>query len=190
MVFSLIFLFLFLLACSGVLFFFYGFFVPALKLRYDGIDEILSTEEYLNVEEVEIAKRKKEESDEFSKACLDANISFYATINSGIEQDNKSFLERRLFYKSEKKCGLFYNNYSSEYKNTNCCIGFGDCQTVCPQEAIIIQDGIARITSNCNGCGKCLDVCPINLITLTNEKPKFIKKYFKFWKNCYKIFNK
>ena len=49
-----------------MLFFFFGFFVPALRLRYDGIDELISSEEYMNEEEVEIAERKFREDREFS----------------------------------------------------------------------------------------------------------------------------
>lgn len=47
------------------------------------------------------------------------------------------------------------------------CIGYGDCVAVCPQNAICITDGIARIDSRaCVGCGKCATVCPQSVIKM------------------------
>jgi len=49
------------------------------------------------------------------------------------------------------------------------CLGFGDCQKVCPQDAISIQ--IANSTAvvdpdKCTGCGLCVAECPKSLIDL------------------------
>ena len=187
MIFSFVFLFLILLAASGLLFFFFEFFVPALKLRYDGVEELLSTEEYLNEEELAISDKKRKEAEEFSRACENAKIPVFASVDSKVIDDEKNLLERRIIYRGEKSCKLFFDNYSSEFKNIDCCIGFGDCQRVCPQEAIVIHNGVAKITSTCNGCGKFVEVCPESLISLTNEKPSLPKGDFKFWNTCYKI---
>ncbi len=49
------------------------------------------------------------------------------------------------------------------------CLGLGDCLTVCPQEAISIDEekGIAVINcEKCNGCGLCVAECQKNLIEL------------------------
>ena len=187
MIFSCIFLFLILLVCSGMLFFFFGFFVPALRLRYDGIDELISSEEYMNEEEVEIAERKFLEDRDFSKACENAKIPVFATIDTNVIDDEKQLLERRLVYNGEKSCRLFHEHYRSEFLNIDCCIGFGDCQLVCPQESIVIHNGVAKITASCNGCGKCVEVCPEGLISLTSEKPSPPTNDFKFWNTCYRI---
>jgi ferredoxin len=187
MLFSCIFLFLILFVCSGILFFFFGFFVPALRLRYDGIDELISSEEYKNEEEVEISERKQREVEEFSKACEKARIPVFATVDSNVVDNEKNLLERRLTYNGEKSCRLFFENYNSEFRNIDCCIGFGDCQKVCPQEAIVVRGGVAMITSSCNGCGKCVEVCPEGLISLTKEKPLPPTSDFKFWSACYRI---
>jgi ferredoxin len=41
------------------------------------------------------------------------------------------------------------------------CRGCGLCVESCPQQAILLQSGLARIDhSRCNRCGLCLDVCP------------------------------
>ena len=47
------------------------------------------------------------------------------------------------------------------------CLGFGSCAKVCPQDAISVADGLARVRPNaCVGCGLCVSTCPRNLISL------------------------
>ncbi len=41
------------------------------------------------------------------------------------------------------------------------CLGCGLCAESCPQQAISLQSGQAKIARNkCNHCGLCLNVCP------------------------------
>lgn len=47
------------------------------------------------------------------------------------------------------------------------CLGYGSCARVCPESAIQIIDGIAKVEkSACIGCGKCVSVCPRKIIHL------------------------
>ena len=47
------------------------------------------------------------------------------------------------------------------------CLGYGDCQTVCPVKAICVQDGLARIMHyRCTSCGLCVKACPNNIISI------------------------
>ncbi|MGM9522335.1 MAG: RnfABCDGE type electron transport complex subunit B [Oscillospiraceae bacterium] len=47
------------------------------------------------------------------------------------------------------------------------CIGLGDCAKVCPEHAITVIDGLARVNfSRCIGCGMCTRTCPNGIITL------------------------
>jgi Na+-translocating ferredoxin:NAD+ oxidoreductase RNF subunit RnfB len=47
------------------------------------------------------------------------------------------------------------------------CMGFGDCAVVCPEGAICIENGLARIDARlCTGCGLCAGVCPNKIITI------------------------
>ena len=47
------------------------------------------------------------------------------------------------------------------------CIGLGDCVQACPQNAISICNGLAKIDKEkCNGCGICLEICPQDIIRI------------------------
>ena len=99
-------------------------------------------------------------------------------------------------YQGLKNCRVFKEIYQSQTNNLIDCIGFGDCIKKCSQNAIIIEDGRAHVTSVCNGCGKCIDLCPNNLIKMitfqdyATKKDQIRKKYFKFWQVCFNIINK
>ena len=47
------------------------------------------------------------------------------------------------------------------------CLGLGSCKEVCPFDAIVIENGVARIIQEkCTGCGKCVAECPKKIIHL------------------------
>ncbi|MBO7663114.1 MAG: RnfABCDGE type electron transport complex subunit B [Clostridia bacterium] len=47
------------------------------------------------------------------------------------------------------------------------CLGFGSCAEVCPENAIVVKDGVAVVNRNrCVGCGLCTKTCPRKLISL------------------------
>ncbi len=51
------------------------------------------------------------------------------------------------------------------------CIGFGDCVAACPQNAICVDNGVARVdTRSCIGCGVCVSACPKGLISLMADR--------------------
>ena len=172
MILSLFFLFLMLVLISLAIFYLFCFFLPALKLKYEGISDSLATE--LQFSESDVADVKAD----FSKIAA-------------LEPTDESDLEKRLVYKGQKNCRLFHEAYSSEYKNPRICIGFGDCTKICPQEAISIRKNRAVVSELCNGCGKCLDVCPSHILSLVPRAKKSDEsdeKGFKFWAACYKLF--
>lgn len=46
------------------------------------------------------------------------------------------------------------------------CLGYGDCQKVCPVGAIVLINGLPRIDPRkCTGCGKCVKTCPRKIIS-------------------------
>lgn len=51
------------------------------------------------------------------------------------------------------------------------CMGLGDCASVCPANAICLDDGIAHVdTSRCLGCGLCTDTCPKHIISMVPQE--------------------
>ncbi|MGX8706016.1 MAG: RnfABCDGE type electron transport complex subunit B [bacterium] len=53
------------------------------------------------------------------------------------------------------------------------CLGFGSCQTVCPQNAIKVVNGVAKVNRRlCVGCGLCVKACPRGLIELVPESKR------------------
>ncbi|NLA88123.1 MAG: RnfABCDGE type electron transport complex subunit B [Clostridiales bacterium] len=53
------------------------------------------------------------------------------------------------------------------------CIGFGDCVAVCPNDAVCMEKGLARVdTRKCTGCGICVGACPNKIITLERDTIK------------------
>ncbi len=57
--------------------------------------------------------------------------------------------------------------YAGSKTCTSGCLGFGDCVSVCPQNAIKIENGVAQIDKKlCIGCGLCVKTCPKHLIVI------------------------
>ncbi|SFL43906.1 RnfABCDGE type electron transport complex subunit B [Halanaerobium salsuginis] len=54
------------------------------------------------------------------------------------------------------------------------CLGFGDCEVICPFDAIVInENGLPQIDpEKCTGCGKCVSECPRNILLLAPVSAK------------------
>ena len=126
---------------------------------------------------------------------------------------NKKCKLERSMYNSEYTCVMAKTVYGSALDCHFACLGLGDCTKICPQEAIVIKNMTAVVTSNCCGCGKCVLVCPQHIIKLIPKDTKKMvvcsndssdmtsctklkveenvmwndKKDFKIWEYCYKI---
>ncbi len=116
----------------------------------------------------------------------------------GSEKGGRDF---RMEYNGIKNCALFEHVYGTLTHSNWDCIGFGDCVASCPQEAIVLENGVARVSMNCCGCGTCVGICPKGLIELFPKGQKvvqykndesntrilenFSKKDFKLWRYCY-----
>lgn len=47
------------------------------------------------------------------------------------------------------------------------CLGFGDCATICPFDAIKMVEGLPQVDPDkCTACGKCVAACPRGIISL------------------------
>lgn len=172
MIFSLVFLFLIILIMCMAMFYLFCFFIPALKVRYTGVSGTLASELSFADSWIDDAPRH------FGRKAV------ISSFDSG---------NRRLVYKGERNCALFYSVYNSEYDSPDKCIGFGDCVERCPQKAISIQDGRAVVGVLCNGCGACIDACPVSLISLVPAERRGEKcaesegRVFQFWYSCCRL---
>lgn len=55
------------------------------------------------------------------------------------------------------------------------CLGYGDCARVCPNNAICLKDGIARVNfEKCIGCGLCAKTCPNHVIHMTPDTAEVV----------------
>ena len=53
------------------------------------------------------------------------------------------------------------------------CLGNGDCAVVCPDHAITIDKGVAKVNRDlCTGCGLCARTCPQRIIAVLPERQK------------------
>jgi len=50
--------------------------------------------------------------------------------------------------------------------NNEKCTGCGTCVDACPVEAIVMEDGKAKVTDDCVDCGACIDECPVEAIVM------------------------
>ncbi len=47
------------------------------------------------------------------------------------------------------------------------CVGCGSCESVCPVEAIKVQESVAKVEEDtCIECGACTNECPAEAISL------------------------
>lgn len=70
-------------------------------------------------------------------------------------------------YEGVKSCAAASMIYGGPNVCKYGCLGCGDCAAVCPNDAVCIVDGVARINSKkCVGCGLCAKECPKGIIEI------------------------
>jgi len=76
----------------------------------------------------------------------------------------------KLDYVGIDTCFAVKNLYQGKRSCTFGCMGYGDCVSVCPNDAICIEKGLARIDRRkCSGCAVCVKVCPTGVIIVEPE---------------------
>ena len=71
-------------------------------------------------------------------------------------------------YSGVEDCGMVRYVPDGGAKSCNYgCLGYGNCVSACPFDAIHIVNGIAKVDKEkCKACGKCVAACPKQLIEL------------------------
>ena len=86
-----------------------------------------------------------------------------------------SVVERKYEYHGPKNCVAANLSYNGDKTCIAACLGYGDCMKVCPQKAINVEDGVARVDpKKCIGCGICVRECPNHIIKLINDTTKVV----------------
>ena len=86
-------------------------------------------------------------------------------------------VQKKYEYQGQKTCHAINIAYNGDKFCTFACLGYGDCAAVCPQNAISIDDGVAKVDpQKCVGCGICVRECPNSLIHLINDTSRVVVK--------------
>ena len=73
----------------------------------------------------------------------------------------------RMDYNGIKTCIAAKQLYGGQNACGFGCLGFGDCAAVCPEDAICIENGLARVDQRrCVGCRMCANTCPNKIILM------------------------
>ena len=84
-------------------------------------------------------------------------------------------VEHKYIYRGAKTCAAANLLYQGDKSCTFACLGYGDCANECPNDAISIENGVARITPvKCIGCGICVRTCPNHIIKLIDDTSRVI----------------
>lgn len=83
--------------------------------------------------------------------------------------------KKKFHYEGIKSCAAAKTFYGGDGVCTYGCLGYGDCVGVCPENAICLDDGIARVDVRlCIGCGMCTKTCPNRLFRLFPDVEKTV----------------
>jgi Na+-translocating ferredoxin:NAD+ oxidoreductase RNF subunit RnfB len=121
-----------------------------------------------------------------SNLCLPAGESGYERINTilGINAGeglakmtaivrclgDKNTMKNKMEYVGEETCFAAKQLFGGQGSCTFGCLGYGDCVSVCPSEAICVEGRLARIDPRrCSGCAVCAKVCPTGVISIEAE---------------------
>lgn len=86
-------------------------------------------------------------------------------------------VDKKYDHSGVKSCVVANLLYSGDKACSHACLGYGDCASVCPENAITIENGIAHVDSiKCIGCGMCTRLCPTHTIRLTDDTVKVVVK--------------
>ena len=84
-------------------------------------------------------------------------------------------VKKKYEYVGVKTCKTANLSYNGDRYCIYACLGYGDCVAVCPEGAITIEDGVARVNPRkCVGCGICTRTCPNGLFHLIKDTSRVV----------------
>lgn len=83
--------------------------------------------------------------------------------------------EDKIIYQGIPSCKAAKTLYGGKGSCVYGCLGLGDCVHSCPQHAISLENGVARVDPElCIGCGICTHACPNHLISLEEDVKRVV----------------
>lgn len=83
--------------------------------------------------------------------------------------------EDKIIYQGIPSCNAAKILYGGKGSCVFGCLGLGDCVKACPQHAIKLVNGVARVDQElCIGCGICNHACPNHLISMEEDIKRVI----------------
>ncbi len=80
-------------------------------------------------------------------------------------------VDTKLEYQGVQTCQAVSMMYNGDSACSHGCLGYGDCVSACPENAITICNGLATVnTEACVGCGICAKTCPKGVIAIVPAK--------------------
>jgi len=84
---------------------------------------------------------------------------------------NPNLEEEKMHYEGRKSCVAASLFYRGKMSCPNACLGYGDCAAVCPNDAISVASGIAKVDKKrCIGCGECIKACPQETLVMRPQR--------------------
>lgn len=81
--------------------------------------------------------------------------------------------QTKIEYHGVQSCKLAVQLYDGQKVCVQGCLGYGDCVSACPYDAIFICNGVAKISPDkCKACRACIKVCPKGVISLMPKRKK------------------
>ncbi|MDR2524696.1 MAG: RnfABCDGE type electron transport complex subunit B [Oscillospiraceae bacterium] len=80
-------------------------------------------------------------------------------------------------YRGEQSCAASSMLFSGQKQCNYGCLGFGDCAKSCPEDAILLRNGIAAVDpERCIGCAACVRACPKKIIVLAEARGRAVNR--------------
>ncbi len=87
---------------------------------------------------------------------------------------SRSKSRQKFLYSGIEDCTAASNLYGGPLACSYGCVGMGDCVRACRFDAIVIEDGLARmIEHKCTGCEMCVKACPKKIIDMVPKTLMF-----------------
>ncbi len=121
-------------------------------------------------------------SEERTNLCIPGGVTAAKNIATVLGVAVEEVVEMRAYVKCNGNCEKAKHKYEyagitncnaanilfqGEWACPNSCLSYGDCEHGCPNDAIHVENGVARVQPwKCTGCGICVRNCPNHLIAL------------------------